>query len=188
MTTAILLKLTAVLQTDTIVARGDVTVCYTYILGVVDINTVTIADLQIIEQVDTIDHRLVTTNQMNGPISALLDGHVTNREISDICQRQHMRTRVECLVCQWLQLITVFQFRPHESDSITMNGALARNTDVLSIVGIEPQHTFALILSEGTQVINTFIGMSFQRGGSFQIQLHITLQFQRTSHKDMITG
>lgn len=95
MTTAILLKLTAVLQTDTIVARGDVAVCNTYILGVVDINTVTITDLQIIEQVDTIDHRFVTANQMNGPIGALLDGHITDGQVTDIRQGQHMWTGVK---------------------------------------------------------------------------------------------
>ena len=107
MTRAILLKLTTVLQADTVIAAGDMTIGYTHILRVVDIDTVTIADLKIIQEVDAINNRLVATDEMYCPICTLADSDVTDGEIPNISKCQHMRTRIERLVCKRLQLVRI---------------------------------------------------------------------------------
>ena len=183
---AIALCLTTVLQTDTVIARGDMAVGDAHILRVVEVDAITITDLQVVEQVDALDDGLVATHEMYGPVGTLLDGHITDGEVTHIRQRQHMGTGVEGLVCQRLQLIAVAQLCSHEGDAIAVDGALACNADVLGIVGPEPEHTLTSIFSKGTQAVDALIGIGFQRGCGFKIQLHVALQLDGTCQERMI--
>ena len=89
-------------------------------------------------------------DEMHRPIGTLPDGHVADGEIGDIRQRQHMRTGIEGLVCQGFQFIRIRQLGPHEGDAVAMDRALASDTDVFGILGPEPEHTLAPVLTEGT--------------------------------------
>ena len=139
----------------------------TYVLRVVEIDAVAITDLQVVQQVDAVDHGLITANQMHCPISAFLDRHVADGQILHIRQCKDMRTGIEGLVCERLQLIRVFQLFAHKGDAIAMNSTLTRDTDILSILGPEPQHTLTTIITKGTQLIDRLIGIGFQRRCGF---------------------
>ena len=54
MARAILLKLTTIFQTDAVVTRGDMTIGNTHVFRVVEVDAVTIADLQVVEQVNAV--------------------------------------------------------------------------------------------------------------------------------------
>ena len=71
----------------------------------VEVDAVSVAYLQVVEQLDALYHRPIATNEMHRPVSAFTDGHVANGEILHIGQRQDMRTRVEGLRIQRLQLV-----------------------------------------------------------------------------------
>ena len=184
---AILLELTTVLQTDAVITTGDMAVSNTHMLRMVDIDTIAIADFQVVQQINAINHSFIATNQMNSPVSALFDGDIADGEILHISQREHMWARVEGLILQRLQLVAVAQLGSHKGDAIAMNGALTADADILGMLGPKPQHTFASILTKGAQVVNTFIGVCLQGGSSFQIKLNITLELDGTSHEGMIT-
>ena len=124
---------------------------------------------------------------MHGPVGALLNGYIANGQILHIGKRKYVWTWVESLILQWLQLVAVAQLSTHKGDTITMNGALTTDADVLSMLSPKPQHTLATVLSKSTQLINTLIGVSLQGGSSFQIKLNIALKLNRTSHEGMIT-
>ena len=59
MARTITLCFATILQTDTVVARSDMTIGDAYVLRVVEIDAVAITDLLVIEQVDAVDNRLV---------------------------------------------------------------------------------------------------------------------------------
>ena len=126
------------------------TVSDTYVLRVVDIDTVAITNLQVVQQLDTVNHSPVATYQVNRPVGALLNSHVADGQVLHGSQRQHVRTRIEGLVGQRLQFIRVLQFLAHEGDAIAMNRSLTSDAEVLCIVGIEPQHTLTSVLTKGT--------------------------------------
>ena len=69
---AILFELATVLQADAVVATGDMAVSNTHMLRMVDIDTIAIADFQVVQQINAINHSFIATNQMNSPVSALL--------------------------------------------------------------------------------------------------------------------
>ena len=159
----------------------------TYMLRMVDIDTIAIANFQVVQQINAINHSFIATNQVNSPVGALLDGYIANGEILYIGKCEYMWTWVESLILQRLQLVAVAQLGSHKGDAIAMNGALTTDTDILGMLGPKPQHTFTSILTKGAQVVNTFIGVCLQGGSSFQIKLNITLELDGTSHKGMIT-
>ena len=64
---AILLELTTVFQTNAVVARRDVAVGDTNLTRMVDINAVAIANLQIVEQRNTLDVGILAPHQVHGP-------------------------------------------------------------------------------------------------------------------------
>ena len=159
----------------------------TNILRMIEIDTVAIANLEIVQKIDSIDDSLVTAHEMYRPICSFLDGDIADGEIADIRQRQYMRARIESLISQRLQLIGVFQLCPHEGNAVAMNGAFSCYTDVLGIFGPEPQHAFAAILTECAQVVDVLIRIGFQGGCRLQVEFHVTLQLDRACHKCMIT-
>mgnify|MGYP000582203131 CR=1 FL=1 len=55
-TGTIFFKLTTVFQADGIIATGDMTVGNAHILAMIDINAITITDLEIVEQIDAVNH------------------------------------------------------------------------------------------------------------------------------------
>ena len=164
MARTITLCFATILQTDTVVARSDMTIGDAYVLRVVEIDAVAITDLQVVQQVDAIDDGLVAANQMHCPVSPLLDGHVADGQVLHIRQGQHMRTRIEGLVCKGFKFVGVFQLSTHKGDTIAMNGALASDADIVGVLGPEPQHTLAAVLTKGTQLINRLIGIGLQSG------------------------
>ena len=188
MARAVLLELTAVLQADAVVARRDVTVGDAHVFRVVEVNAVAVADLQVVQQLDAVDDSLVATDEVNRPVGTLTDGHVADGQPAHVRQRQYMGTGIESLVGQGLQFVGVFEFGTHKGDAVAVDGALARDADVVGIVGIEPEHTLTLVLAEGTQVIDALVGIGLERGRSLQMEFHVALQFNGASHKDMITG
>ena len=97
-----------------------------------------------------------------------------------------MWTRIESLICQWFQLVAVLQFCTHEGDAITVDGTLAGNGDVLSIVGPEPEHSLATVLAKSAQVINALVGIGLQCGCSLQIKFYIAFQLDWTSQESMV--
>ena len=150
MTGTVFLELSAVLQTDAVVARGDMAVGDAHVLRVVDVDAVAIANLQVIQQLDAVDHSPFAADQVDRPVGTLLNSHVADGQVLHGSQRQHVRTRIEGLVGQRLQFIRVLQFLAHEGDAIAMNRSLTGDAEVLCIVGIEPQHTLTSVLTKGT--------------------------------------
>ena len=159
-----------------------------YVLRVVEVDTVAITDLQVVQQVNALDDGLVTPHEMYGPVGTFLDGDIADGQVTHICQCQHMGTGVERLISQGLQFIGILQFSPHEGDAIAMDGALACYGDVLCTVSPKPKHTLATILTKGTQLIDTLIGVGFQRGCSLQEEFDIAFQLDGTSQESMVTG
>ena len=155
---------------------------------VIQVDAVAIAYLQVVEQLDAVDDSLVAAHQVNRPIGSLADGHVADRQVPHVCQRQHMGPWVEGLVCQRLQLVTVLQLRPHEGDAIPMDSSLAGNRDVLRSIGIEPHHALTTVLTEGTQMEDALVWIGLQRGRCLQIEFHVALQFYGASQKGVVPG
>ena len=100
---AVFLKLAAVLQADTVVARLYVAIGYAHMAGVVNVNAVAIANLQIIQNGNTIDERIVTTYEMHGPIGTVADGDVAYAQLLHIGKGKYMRTGVK--ICHRFQFV-----------------------------------------------------------------------------------
>lgn len=71
------------------------TVGNAHILAMIDINTITITDLEIIKQIDAINHCPIATDEMNSPVSTFPNGNITDIEIPDSHQGKHVRTGIE---------------------------------------------------------------------------------------------
>ena len=67
-----------------------------------------------------------------------------------------------------------------------MNGAFARDTDILGIFRPEPQHTLTTILAKGAQTVNPLVRIGFQRCGGLQMKLYLAFQFNGAGQKHMI--
>ena len=116
----------------------------------VNIDTVAIANLKIVQKVDAVDDSLVASDEMHSPVSSFTNSDIPYCEIPYISKCQHMRTRVKSLVCKRLEFIGITELGPHERYAITMNGALAGDADVIGIICINPHHSFAPVLSKST--------------------------------------
>ena len=119
MTRTILLKLTSVFQTNGIITTRNMTVGYTHILAMIDVNTITIAYFQIIQKIDTINQSAVTTYQMHSPVGTFTNRNITDRQILHTYQREDMRTRIKS--SYRFQFITVKQLCSHKLNTIAMN-------------------------------------------------------------------
>ena len=115
----ILLKLTAVFQADGIITTGDMAVGNAHVLAMVDVDAITITYLEIVEKIDSIYHRPITTDEVNGPIGTFTNGDVTDMEVLHTHQGQDVRTRIES--GDRLQLIAIKKFSTHKLDAIAMN-------------------------------------------------------------------
>ena len=162
MARAILLALAAVFQADAVVTRGDVAVGNAHILRMVEVDAIAIAYLQVVEQLDAVDHSTVAAHEMHGPIGALCDGNVANNNVLHVGQRKHVRTGVERRVLERLQLVRVVEFGTHETNAVAVNGATSGDGDILCIVRPKPQHSLTAILAKGAELIDTLIGIGLQ--------------------------
>ena len=170
-TRSIFFKLTAVFQTDGIIATGDMTVGNTHILAMIDINAITITNLEIVEQIDAINHSTITTDEMNRPVSTFPNGNITDIEIPDSHQGKHMRTGIKS--SNRLEFVTVKELCPHKLDTIAMNRTMPRERKILHILRPYPHHSLTLVLAEGAEMIDTFIGIGFPDGIGFKNDVHV---------------
>ena len=140
----------------------------------IDINAITITDLEIVEQIDTINHSPIATDEMHRPVSTFPNGNITDIEIPDSHQGKHMRTGIES--SDRFEFVTIKKFSTHKPDTIAMNRTMTRERKILHILRPYPHHTLTLVLTEGTEMIDTLIGIGFPDGIGFQNDVHIRLQ------------
>ena len=150
------------------------TVGNAHILAMIDINTITITDLEIIKQIDAINHSPIATDEMHRPVSTFPNGNITDIEIPDSHQGKHVRTGIES--SDRFELVTIKKFSPHKLDTIAMNRTMPRERKILHILRPYPHHTLTLILTEGAEMIDTLIGIGFPDGIGFQNDVHIRFQ------------
>ena len=177
-TGTIFFELTAVFQADGIIATGDMTVGNAHILAMIDINAITITDLEVVEQIDTINHSPITSDEMHSPVSTFPNGNITDIEIPDSHQGKHVRTGIES--SDRFEFVTIKKFSTHKPDTIAMNRTMTRERKILHILRPYPHHTLTLVLTEGTEMIDTLIGIGFPDGIGFQNDVHIRLQLYRS--------
>ena len=170
----IFFKLTAVFQADSIIATGDMTVGNAHILAMIDINTITITDLEIVEQIDAVNHSSIATDEMHRPVSTFPYRNITDIEIPDSHQGKHVRTRIES--SDRFEFVTIKKFSTHKPDTIAMNRTMPRERKILHILRPYPHHTLTLVLTEGAEMIDTLIGIGFPDGIGFQNDVHIRFQ------------
>ena len=170
---AILFKLTAVLQADAVISAGNIAVGNADVLRMVKVDAVTVAYLQVVQQLNAVNNSTVTADEVNCPVSAFPNRDIPNGQIAHIGKREDMRTWVESLWIKRLQFIRIRQFCSHECDAVTMNGSLSPNGYVLGMTGIEPHHSFSFVCSEGTEPIDRLVGVSFKDRCCLKIQFHI---------------
>ena len=140
----------------------------------IDINAITITDLEIVEQIDAINHSPIATDEMHRPVSTFPYRNITDIEIPDSHQGKHMRTGIES--GNRFELVTVKKFSTHKPDTIAMNRTMPRERKILHILRPYPHHSLTLVLTEGAEMIDTFIRIGFPDGIGFKNDVHIRLQ------------
>ena len=163
-------KLTTILQTDAVITRFDMAIGYTHILGMVYIDAVTVAYLQVIQDRDAIDGNIVATDEMNRPIGTVADCHITDYCFLYINKRQYMRTGIK--VGHRFQFIRVFQFLTHKGDTVSIYGSCSGDGYLFQILTINPHHAFTTIITESAQCIDSLIRIGKQTGIGFQMQFY----------------
>ena len=182
---AVFLPFATVLEADAVIARGDVAVGNTHLLGVVDVDAIAIAYLEVVEQRDADDRGIVTADEVNRPVGTVADGDIANLQFLDTDESEHVRTGVELV--NGLEFITVEQFFAHEADAVAVDGALASDGDVAGVLGPKPHHTFALILLEGAQLVDALVGIGKPCGIRFEMIIDVGLEFDGTA-QERVTG
>jgi hypothetical protein len=157
----IFLPFASVLEANAIVSTFYLTVLHKHTPRVVDVATVSISNLDGIEESDAIDNDILAADEMHGPIGTLTHGDVVyfNSIHSNKCQ--NVRTRVETWVCKRFELIAVLKFCSHEGNAISINRAFTQELYSFRVLSPKPKHSFATILLEGTLGVSTFITNSF---------------------------
>ena len=163
-------KLTTILQTDAVITRFDMAIGYAHILGMVYIDAVTVAYLQVIQDRDAIDGDIVATDEMNRPIGTVADCHITDHCFLYIDKRQYMRTGIK--VGHRFQFIRVFQFLTHKGDTVSIYSSCSGDGYLFQILTINPHHAFTTIITESAQCIGSLIRIGKQTGIRFQMQFH----------------
>ena len=121
----------------------------THILGMVYIDAVAIAYLQIVQNRDAINGGIVATNEMNRPIGTVADGYITNHCLLYIDKRQHMRTGIK--VGHRFQLVRIFQFLAHKGDTVSVYSSCSGDRYLFQVLTINPHHTFTTVIAESAQ-------------------------------------
>ena len=116
----------------------------------VDINAVAIANLQIVEQRNTLDVGILAPHQVHGPVGSVANSHVAHQQMAHSDEGQHMGARVELRVFQRLQLIAVAKLGSHEGDTVAVDGSSACDGKVLDVFTPKPHHALAAVLAEST--------------------------------------
>ena len=176
---------TTVLEADAVVARSDVAVGNAYLLGVVDVDAVAIAYLEVVEQRDADDRGIVAADEVNRPVGAVADGDIANLQLLDTDEGEHVRTGIELV--NGLEFVTVEQFFAHETDAVAVDGALAGDGDVAGVLGPKPHHALAFVLLEGTQFVDALVGIGQPCGIRFEMIIDVRLEFDGTTQK-RVTG
>ena len=83
-----------VLQADTIIPAFDITITDPDIAAVIDINAITITHFQAVQETDPGDHHIITTDEVDGPVSGVADMQIMYTDILSADDREHMRTRI----------------------------------------------------------------------------------------------
>ena len=154
------------------------TVGNAHILTMIDINAITITDLEIVEQIDAINHSPITSDEMHSPVSTFPNGNITDIEIPDSHQGKHVRTGIES--GNRFELVTVKKFCPHKLDTIAMNRTMTRERKVLYIFCPYPHHSLTFVFTKGTEMVDTFIRIGFPDGIGFKNDVHIRFQLYRS--------
>ena len=183
---AILGKLASVFQADAVVARGNMAVGDAHIARMVDVDAVAIAYLQVVEQVDAVDHHIVASHEMHGPIGSLANGDVAQVDLLAAVKREHMGTRIER--GNGFQLVGVAELSTHESHSVAINGSPAREREVAAILGPEPEHALALVFAEGAEAVKTLVGMGLERGRGVEHQFDVRFQLNGACQESVVPG
>ena len=104
--------------------------------AVVDVYTVAIAYLQVVEEIDAIDHRILAAYEMECPVSAFADGDVAHLHVLHTDEREDMRPGIKG--GNGLQLVGVRQLTAHKAHAVAIDGAASTNSDVVGIFGPKP--------------------------------------------------
>ena len=177
----VFLKLAAVLQADTVITRFYMAIGNAHILGMVYIDAVAIAYLQIVQNRDTINGGIIATNEMNRPIGTIADGYITDHCLLYIDKRQHMRTGIK--VGHRFQLVRIFQFFAHKGDTVSVYSSCSGDRYLFQVLTINPHHAFTTVIAESAQGIGSLIGIGKQAGIRFQVQFYKRGKMERTAHE-----
>jgi hypothetical protein len=71
----------SVFEAYTIIPRLYVTVADSYIAGMIDIDAIAVAYLEVVEQTDAVHYHIVAPQQMDGPIGRVADGDILDADI-----------------------------------------------------------------------------------------------------------
>ena len=168
----------AVLQADTVVARGDMAIGYAHVLRMVEVDAVAIAYLQVVQQVDAVDECHVAAHEVHCPVGSLIDGDIADEQVVAGDERQHVGSRVKGWIGQRFQFIGVVQLHAHKLDTVAVDSAATGDAQVAGTFGPDPHHALATILAEGAQRVEALIGIA--------VQLHIALQLQGATKEGML--
>jgi len=173
---AVFLELATVFQADAVVAAGDMAVGDAHVAAVVEVDAVAVADFQVVEQGDAVNHGILAANEMYRPIGTVSDGHVADAEVAHCLQGEDVWTGVERRVGEGLQFVGVVEFGTHEGDAGAVDGAAPADSDVLGLFGVQPQHAFATVLTEGAEGVKAFVGVTLQDGRGLQVERDVGFQ------------
>ena len=183
---AILRRLAPVLQADAVVATGDMAVGNTYVAGVVEVDTVAIADFEIVEQVDAIDDSTVTSHKVECPVGSVAYGHIAHHDISHIGEGDDMRTGVEG--GDGFQFVGVVEFGAHKSHTIAADGSHTGDRDILGMLGINPHHSLAFVVAKCAEMVNRLIGIGKKCSSGLKMEFDVGFQLYRASEEGVVGG
>ncbi len=142
------------------------------------------AYLQVVEQVDAINHRSIAAHEVECPVGAIAYGDIAHDEVAHPGEREHMGTRIEG--GDRFQLVRILKLGPHERHAIATDGSHSGDGDVLGIIGIEPHHSLALVGAESAEMIDALVGIGQECGIGLDMEIDVRLQLDGSGQEGMI--
>ena len=177
------------LEADAVICTLDMAANDPHIGGVIRIDTVGVGAVQRVQHPDVGDQHIVASGRVQRPERRVLQCHVMERDVVAVLHIHHGGTGVKITV----EVVTACPL--HKGINIAVHCALTRDGEVVCILGVNKGvsrfchrtiHGFCAgncchrsIIAVGVE-IGGDIGVRFQKGALFQMQLHVAFQLDRT--------
>ena len=157
--------------------------------GVIRIDAIGVGAVQRVQHPDISDQHIVASGRVQRPERRILQRHIVERDVVAVLHIYHSGARVEIAV----EVVTACPL--HKGINIAVHCALTRDGEVVCILGVNKgvsrfchrtihrlctgNRCHGSIIAIGVE-IGGDIGVRFQKGALFQMQLYIAFQLDRT--------